>query len=326
MLASVSFVFQGCRKDEEPLLIVYLGDSIAEGIAGPSPLSKREDYGYYAMIGRCNEFEYRNRSVSGHQSAQLLEIINREDDGARITHTLIKDADIIHISILGNDVLQTNFGPKLIAAAQTPADFTEFDAIMDQSRINFANIVETIRTLNPDVTLIIETLYNPADNDSLLVNEESRATLTTMGYTPDDYRGLADSLIQRLNAVILDYHVAHPDAYYVADVYTAFKNIYDADRERGCDLIFPDWIHPSNEGHAIIFEVNQALLTELGFANDAETVLNNYKSIRAGQIETMFSGSLDVAAVKTQINGATTLGEVTEVYFNAIAGKTPVYC
>ena len=33
-------------------LMVWIGDSIAEGIVGPSPLSERENYAYYAMLGK----------------------------------------------------------------------------------------------------------------------------------------------------------------------------------------------------------------------------------------------------------------------------------
>ena len=53
-------------------LMVWIGDSIAEGIVGPSPLSERENYAYYAMLGKGNDFTYVNKSVSGWKSGQLL--------------------------------------------------------------------------------------------------------------------------------------------------------------------------------------------------------------------------------------------------------------
>ena len=44
--------------------IVYLGDSIAEGILGASPLPLRHEYAYGNVIGRRNDYSYANHSVS----------------------------------------------------------------------------------------------------------------------------------------------------------------------------------------------------------------------------------------------------------------------
>ena len=88
--------------------IVYLGDSIAEGILGASPLSLRHEYAYANVIGRRNDFTYYNHSVSGHLTDDMLALISNEEgyDGARGLISHIKTADVLHISILGNDVLQ----------------------------------------------------------------------------------------------------------------------------------------------------------------------------------------------------------------------------
>lgn len=93
---------------EDKTMIVYLGDSIAEGILGSSPLSLRHEYSYPSLVGRVNDFTYYNHSVSGHLSKDLLALISHEEgyDGARALITHVAQADIIHISILGNDVLQ----------------------------------------------------------------------------------------------------------------------------------------------------------------------------------------------------------------------------
>ena len=89
--------------------IVYLGDSIAEGILGASPLGLRHEYAYANVLGRRNDYQYYNHSVSGHLTKDLLAILQNEDldyDGARGLLLHVKEADVIHISILGNDVLQ----------------------------------------------------------------------------------------------------------------------------------------------------------------------------------------------------------------------------
>lgn len=57
------------NQAEDKYTIVYLGDSIAEALIGPSPLSERDNYGYYAIVGKTNGFNYYNHSVSGHKTS-----------------------------------------------------------------------------------------------------------------------------------------------------------------------------------------------------------------------------------------------------------------
>ena len=111
-------------KDEKITSIVFLGDSIAEGVAGPAPLQERVNYSYYGILGQINGIEAHNRSVSGYQTLHLLDYINRDNEDydafldnqemvneetASLTQTYIRTADVIHISILGNDLLQFDF-------------------------------------------------------------------------------------------------------------------------------------------------------------------------------------------------------------------------
>lgn len=53
IIFSITFIFTSCGKDEDEkrLSIVYLGDSIAEAVLGPSPICERERYGYFAVLG-----------------------------------------------------------------------------------------------------------------------------------------------------------------------------------------------------------------------------------------------------------------------------------
>lgn len=311
----------GCDKTE-PLSIVYLGDSIAEAVLGPSPLADRESYGYYALLGRCNEFNYYNRSVSGHKSAQLLQLINTPDSGASMTQTHIKDADIIHISILGNDILQDDVATMLIEAADD--NYDTVDAILNKSRVTFAAIVNALKALNPDAKIIFQTIYNPADNNSSMIKPEAAEYLLANGYTPDDYRAVADKLMKRLNQVIWDYYNENPDSIYVADAYTAFDNIYKQSRERGNRLIFTDWVHPSNEGHALAALVTQNLFEELGVAN--KNFLKNYKKLRTEQVERLYGDTdVNVSKVKRAIRKADSYQAVSDAYFDAVLGVVPKY-
>ncbi|MBO4694885.1 MAG: SGNH/GDSL hydrolase family protein [Clostridia bacterium] len=113
------------QQTTEPITsIVFLGDSICEGVAGPAPLQERVNYSYYGILGQINGIEAHNRSVSGYLTKNLLDYINRDnpdyiaalpdqpivdEETASLTQTYIRTADVIHISILGNDLLQFDF-------------------------------------------------------------------------------------------------------------------------------------------------------------------------------------------------------------------------
>lgn len=125
--------FAACNEnsdDSNPadgkLNIVFLGDSIAEALAGPSPVSERDNYGYYAIVGRTNGYNYYNHSMSGHLTSGnmagkdgegLLEIISRPTEKATLIRTHIIEADVIHISVLGNNILQYNLGSLMLEMA-----------------------------------------------------------------------------------------------------------------------------------------------------------------------------------------------------------------
>ena len=305
------------------LTIVYLGDSIAEAILGPSPLSERDSYGYFSLIGRKNNYIFYNRAVSGHQSYQLLEIIQQEDSGATMTHSLIKSADIIHISILGNDLLQQNLGDLIVSVAKN--DYSEIDAILTQSRSNIAQIVTLLRQYNPDAVIFFQNVYNPVYEESGLIRSDARAELTALGYDEEDYRELGKIMLNRLNSVLTDYLAEHPGAFYVLDAFSEFDRISTQDPMRGRNLIYNDWVHPSNEGHAVLADLSQKYLEDLGLAKKS-TALNNYRDIRIDQLNRLFSSSVDVSSVSKKIKAADSGEEVTKIYFEAIAGKTPVYC
>lgn len=315
-------VSAGCSA-KKPLKIVFLGDSIAEGLAGSSPLSERESYAYYAIIGRCNGYEYYNRSVSGHKTGQLLEIIRKSDYDAHMTNSHIVSADILHISILGNDVLQSGFGPMLVEAADDRYD--KIDSILVDSRQNIAAIVQRLRDLNPDAVMIFQTVYNPGDADSVIIDAATRTALANKNIDASGYREVTSKVLNRLNSVLFDYLEEHPGAFYIADANKAFDEVYKADRARGNRLIYNDWVHPSNEGHAVAAITTQNLLESLGLAAPSKKFLNNYKQIRTEQLDRMFSQTLDCKGLSQSIKKAKTYDEVSQIYFDAIYGIQPKY-
>lgn len=340
--------------------IVYLGDSIAEGILGASPLPLRHEYAYANVIGRRNDFTYYNHSVSGHLTDDMLALISNEEgyDGARGLISHIKTADVLHISILGNDVLQDRDEVKLegnpygkyVSMHQVVCDAmirNNYDGLnialygdaagegRGGSYGYVIQIIDRLIELNPDAVIIFQKIYNPiASVDTPLVKADTRDTLKAAGVKGDlpSLHKLGNNLIGRMNALLQKAVDEFNAAKTAEDKWTlttvdglaAFNKIYD---EKGADaawkLIYPDGIHPSDEGHAVLADLTQAKLEELGIANK-NTALANYKNMRCDFIDSKFELA-NAAEVKAKISAATSCAEVTDIFFRATEGVTPDY-
>lgn len=330
LLACCAAALAACNNDgetAEKTEIVYLGDSIAEGILGASPLGLRHEYAYANVLGRRNDFEYYNHSVSGHLTKDLLALLNNDlgYDGARGLILHVQEADIIHVSILGNDLLQDmSMNDVVLEAAQ--GLYTIIDGIAETAYENITGIVARIRELNPDATLIFQNVYNPLSEKSTLVDEKTRATLAAEHDTyPEDFRQLGAGILDRLNGVLDRYLAEHPGAFIIADAQAEFDRIFAEDYERGKDLIYPDYIHPSNEGHAVLADLTQGILEEQGLAN-ASAALAEYKTMRKNVLDNYFDGIVtDIDGVKAAIDAAADCSAVTEAFFDATRGLTPDY-
>lgn len=354
LLACCVAALAACNKNEgeRKTEIVYLGDSIAEGILGASPLGLRHEYAYANVIGRRNDLTYYNHSVSGHLTKDLRAILENEDldyDRARGLLLHVSEADIIHISILGNDVLQDRMDGAfetepvtmhniILEAAED--EYTSIDRVLNGDTVggvttagsveNIKAIVDALRRLNPDALIIFQSVYNPIMGvDTPLIKQETRDALEAAGFeiTLDSLHRLGDLLIERLNSV-LDAVLAmdgYADAFVIADGHAAFNAIYAADPSRAKDLIYPDGIHPSNEGHAVLADLTQGILEERGLA-DKDSALQAYKTMRKDLLTDYFAGtSVDTAAASAAIDGAADCAAVTEAFFDATRGVTPDY-
>lgn len=354
LLACCVAALAACNKNEgeRKTEIVYLGDSIAEGILGASPLGLRHEYAYANVIGRRNDLTYYNHSVSGHLTKDLRAILENEDldyDRARGLLLHVSEADIIHISILGNDVLQDRMDGAfetepvtmhniILEAAED--EYTSIDRVLNGDTVggvttagsveNIKAIVDALRRLNPDALIIFQSVYNPImDVDTPLIKQGTRDALEAAGFeiTLDSLHRLGDLLIERLNSA-LDAVLAmdgYADAFVIADGHEAFNAVYAADPSRAKDLIYPDGIHPSNEGHAVLADLTQGILEERGLA-DKDSALQAYKTMRKDLLTDYFAGtSVDTAAASAAIDGAADCAAVTEAFFDATRGVTPDY-
>lgn len=342
-----------CNDDPVPpdkKEIVYLGDSIAEGILGASPLGLRQEYAYANVLGRRNDYVYYNHSVSGHLTKDLLAILQNEldYDGARALLLHVSEADVIHISILGNDVLQDRKDGAFesdpvtmhnIILEAAKGEHTSIDRVLNGytagdlttvgSVENIKGIVDALKSLNPDALIIFQSVYNPImDVDTPLIKQETRDALTEEGFkiTLDSLHQLGDLLIERLNSALTTVleTEGYEDSFVIADGHAAFNEVYNADRSRAERLIYPDGIHPSNEGHAVLADLAQGILEEKGLAK-ASSALAGYKVMRKNVLADYFAEQTDVAAASAEIDAAATCAEVTEIFFDATQGLKADY-
>ena len=330
MLACCVAVLAACNDDKavEKTEIVYLGDSIAEGILGASPLGLRHEYAYANVLGRRNDLTYYNHSVSGHLTKDLRAILENEDldyDMARGLLLHVSEADIIHVSILGNDLLQSmNMNAVVLEAAQDKYDI--INGIAATASENIAVIVDRLKELNPDALIIFQNVYNPLSEKSTLVDEPTRATLSAgYGIEEGDLRELGSGILDRLNGVLDNYLKDHPGAFVIADARSEFDRIFEEDYERGKGLIYPDYIHPSNEGHAVLADLTQGILEERGLV-DGKKAIAEYKTMRKNVLTNYFAESgADIAAATAAIDAAADCAAVTKAFFAATKGFTPAY-
>lgn len=248
-----SFAVCGYAESEKPFYLV-LGDSIAYG----SGITNSKEACYGKIVADTNGYYYANHAIPGHTTTNLINRLSEE--------TVIADlekADIISISIGGNDFLMSNL-IGLMFDAIVKGDYSEFDRIADGFYTNFCKIVDIINSHNADAVILMQTLYNPQS-----------------GYLRAPYQAGAD----RINAAIERYNSENPGEIVIVDVATALGD----DMANYAD----DEIHPSAQGNEIIANVILDKLSELGLGTDAAPVIAA-KGIDI-EISAIFTSTLRIA-------------------------------
>ncbi len=220
--------------ESEDLFYLVLGDSIAYG----SGISNSKAACYGKIVADTNGYEYANHSVPGHTTSNLINRLSNEN----VIEDL-KKADIISISIGGNDFLMNNL-IGLMYDSIVKGDHTQFDEISDGVYANLCEIVDIINEHNEDAVILMQTLYNPQS-----------------GYLRAPYQEGAD----RINAAIARYDADHPGEIVIVDVGTALGD----DMENYAS----DYIHPSKKGNEIIANKVLEKLYELGLGDNTEPVI-----------------------------------------------------
>lgn len=307
---------------------IVLGDSIAEALMGPRPLTEMVNYGYYGVLGQRNGYIYYNQAVSGATSEDCLKFLQKDADrGVNLEYSRLREADIIQLSILGNDFLLSDLNDLFFSLAN---DYYErIDSIVESSTITFSQIIDTIKEANPNALLLVQTVYNPYHEGCKIVGpeliERLRDELGEEYIEVPKLRELANKLITKLNGIIYKYHEENPDDFVLVDVYTHFNEIYEKDNDLGARLILIDSVHPSSHGHAVIADLTQELLEKENYVKSPEFAVEKYKKIRVDQLDRLYRGTtVNIAKAKSEILRAKTCSEVTSAYFDAIYGVDPI--
>ncbi len=197
----------------EPLHYVVLGDSIAYG----SGLSNPVEACYGKIVADTNGYTYANHAIPGHTTTNLINRLSQEE-----VIEDIKKADIINISIGGNDFLLGNL-LGLLFSYIIFEDETQIIDTTDKFYENFTTIVETINSYNEDAVILIQTIYNPQFNS-----------------LSDPYLKAGSSL----NEAMEKFDAENPGEIIIVDVASALNG------DEG--NFASDGIHPSSKGNEII--------------------------------------------------------------------------
>ncbi len=223
-------------EEEKPLDYVVLGDSIAYG----SGMINSVDACYSKIVAETNGYTYANHSIPGITSGVLLTMLT---DGEKIRAS-VADADIISISIGGNNFLTDNI-IGLAFDCLTKKDMSKFDEIAEAYYEELSAIMDRINELNPDAVVLLQTIYNPQDGAAGEVYLEGGT---------------------RLNAMMRKYEEEHPGEIVIVEVAEALNGT----PENFAD----DKIHPSKKGNEAIAVEVLNVLYELGLGENTEPVIS----------------------------------------------------
>ncbi len=211
--------------EEAKTKFVVLGDSIAQGYG----LKSISTQAYGALISEAEGYAYVNHAIGGHTTYNLNSRLEEQQVAADVA-----DADIIAISIGGNNFLLGGM-IEMLADVLLKGDYSRMDEIGADFRENFLLAIEKIRSLNPDATLMVQTLYNPRDD-----------------FLKDAYQ----YAVNLLNNTFTEILTEQPGVYEIVDVAAAF--------EGHTEYIQKDQIHPNAAGHYVIAQEYIDTLLELG--------------------------------------------------------------
>lgn len=227
--------------------LLVLGDSISAGYGLAA-----EDYAYYDYLVECAGYEMTNLAQSGATTVDLLALV--QTDAAA---EAIAKADLISISIGANDLIdptkaflkkelniQENeslmeaierYGAENLAAMTTRMSGV-LRPYVNAANQNIPQIVSQLRTMNPDVQIVMQTIYNPVDSYTTSYDgtDYSSEYKTLRNYVGNQEKRINDPMKELAGVTVVDINAAFDGAGWI------YINSQQKD------------IHPTPLGHALI--------------------------------------------------------------------------
>lgn len=229
-------------------LYIALGDSLSAGRIASDPA--RTAFVPLVHQGLGGGFDLLNLGRSGDTSDDLLR------DGGPLDRAIEEvrsrngddnpdnDVKLVTLEIGGNDLLNlffelvlTGICPNLNQSLQKPECVDPLVEALDGFRANFRIALDRLREADPDLTVIVMTLYDPFSGGLRTISEIAAAALEGL---PDD-----DRLADGVNTIIRG-EAAQRD-FIVVDWYPLFIG-------KANEYIATDLIHPNDAGHAVMAE------------------------------------------------------------------------
>lgn len=223
-----------------PSAYIALGDSLSTGVGASSPETTFVELVHQSL---GSGIELMNLGHSGDTSDDLLQggTLGRAVDAIKARNgddDTSNDVRLVTLEIGGNDLLgiyfslvQTGTCPNVQTALAKPECTQALHDALDGFRPNFDTALDRLREADPDVPIVVMTLYNPFDYLGAI---GELGVLSLDGQAGTDFpEGLNDII----RAVAGDH-----EGVAVADAYSAFKG-------RTAALLFSDFIHPNDAGY-----------------------------------------------------------------------------
>lgn len=229
------FAVSVSAKEERPLNYLVIGDSIAKGFGLKNP----SEASYGRIVANTNGYNYANHGFAGCTSEDLLDLVKNN----WVYRSDIKWADIISISVGGNDFLLDN-AVLLVLEGLILNNGPHYRKIAENYYNNLSKILDELHELNPDAVILVQTLYNAWRSPiTSRVFAQAAALVNEAIYTLYEEKG----------------------GFYIVDI----APVFDGSK----DLITSDTIHPTFKANVLIARKVLEKLAELGISENTEPVI-----------------------------------------------------
>jgi len=275
-LCAVLLFSQNLKANTNQKTLVILGDSIAYGTAGinnPAIPLLAGGRSYASIIEDTTGWEVINRArnsgrTRGVIDRDMIELLTLETNLAQATQEDVRKADIINVSIGGNDLQGINntnqggfsFGPNYLretiaeALAYLNEDITEtpvIDYLIEYLMSNVNEIITAIRELNPEALIVWFSNYVPPYHAATGILAMGVNDMFGTSNVQDAYDA-AVFVIDRMNQGYQNFTEENPGSFIISDANTAFNGNPRYYNGGNLSAINADIIHPNALGHALL--------------------------------------------------------------------------